>query len=165
MGDTLPEGFTTEIRAVAGYDHRDDIKDRRGCAGLSLIFVLRGPLGAITWELMTGLMRRPIADPGWSIYANRVPKRSGHPGWDDVGHDSPHPTVGPIASHCHEARHDYWAGPYPCDVLGGQCYGDVGYMVGDQAMEALLTGGQDAVFGVLREFHDEWLGPETEVAP
>jgi len=28
MGDTLPEGFTTEIRAVAGYDHRDDIKDR-----------------------------------------------------------------------------------------------------------------------------------------
>lgn len=148
--------FTHEIRADAGYDFRDDVTDQRGCHGLSFRFILRGPLGAISWELMTGLMERPVSDPGWTIFSDRAPRRSDRPGWDRTGNDSPHPTAGAIASHCHEKRGD-WSGPYPCDVLGGECYADVGYMVGDQALDALLKGGSDGVFAYLREIHDEWL--------
>lgn len=51
-------------------------------AGLSFWFILVGPLGAVTWELMTSIMANPIDDIGWSIYSGRPPKRSGKPGWD-----------------------------------------------------------------------------------
>ena len=150
--------FTHEIVADAGYDFRDDVTDQRGCHGLSFRFILVGPLGAITWVLMTGLMERPVDDLGWGgVYSKVPPKRAKRPGFDRTQFGFPSMTAGAIGSHCHEQRVDWWAGPYPCDVLGGECYGDTGFLIGDQALARLLKEGSEGVFTFLREIYEEWL--------
>lgn len=120
---TLPEGFTTEVRAYPGFDYRDEPDDKRGAGSLTLWFILRGPGGAIAWELLTGIMARPIEDPGWSIYAGHPPHRGTRPGLDWTGGRPHHPTAGPVSLHWPTPDKDWWAGPNPCDVLPGeQCY-------------------------------------------
>ena len=150
--------FTHEIQAEAGYDYRDEVEDQRGCHGLSFRFIFRGPLGAITWHLMTGLMMRPVDDLNWDgVHSKVPPNRAEKPGFDRTKFGYPSMTAGAIASHSHKQLMDWWAGPYPCDVLGGECYGNSGYMVGDQALDALLKSGSDGVFTYLRTVYDEWL--------
>lgn len=145
-----------EIQAIAGYDYRDDRNDKRGCHGLGFRFILRGPLGAVTWVLNTGLMANAVDDFGWSIYSGRPPRRSGKPGTDRTGSGLTWPTAGPIASHSPVQRRDYWT-QGDCDLWDGPCWGDIGYMVGDDALVALATGGSDGVFDFLQTIHDEWL--------
>ena len=161
---TLPEGFTTEIRTSPGYDYRDDLTSNRGCNGLTLLWVLRGPDAAIAWELMTGIMHRPINDPGWSTFSKHVPVRSDSPGVDWIGHRSPFPIAGPVALHCPTRLKDWWSGPgRECDLLGTEaCYGDWGYSVGDTVLEALLTEGADGVWKRLHDLYTAWMTPDDE---
>jgi hypothetical protein len=159
LGEALilatPE-FTTEIITVTGYDYRDEEGDTRGAHGFHFRFILRGPLGGITWDLNTSWVEHPIDDQTWSIYAKRKPNRRSSPGFD-VTNYAHQPTGGPVASHSpfeREGRN----GPYDCDVIGGQCYGDTGYLIGNDVFRELVRGGEDAVFTLLREIHDDWLG-------
>lgn len=161
---TLPEGFTTEIKTRLGYDYRDDVESNRGCNGLSLVWVLRGPDAVIGWELMTGIMHRPINDPGWSTYSKRVPVRSDSPGVDWLGHRSSFPIAGAVSLHCPKPLKAWWPGSgRGCDLLGTEeCYGDYGYTVGDSVMEALVTEGADGVWQRLYDIYTKWMAPDGE---
>lgn len=155
--------FTREIRALPSYDYRDDRADQRGCCGVRLFFILQGPEGVITWELLTGLMHRPIAesDQSWSIFSGRAPRRATRPG-ADKGKD--HWTAGPVHSHVPSKTQEHLRGPEKCDFLG-ECFGDSGYLVGDGVLEALTLGGSDGAFEHLEGIYRAWvLGEETEAA-
>jgi len=163
----LPEGFTTAIEAKAGYDYRDDPADQRGCRGLELIFILRGPDGGgITWELLTGWMARPVRETGWSIFARRAPKRSSKPGLDIILESGAHGAdlmAGPVDLHYPSQMHDWWLGPDDgCRVIagGGACWGDRGYVVGDKVLEALVADGDTGVWRELLEIYRAWTAPE-----
>jgi hypothetical protein len=157
------DDFTTEIRADAGFDYRDDRSDDRGARGLDLRFILHGPKGSITWVLLTGWMERPIDEPGWTTNSGHPPRRADRPGVDRTrAAYSWSPTAGPVSSHAPVKARDYWSGPFDCDVIGGSCYGDSGYMIGDDAFRALVTGGSDALFAFLRECYDDWIEGSDE---
>jgi hypothetical protein len=151
-------GFTRQIRIRDGYDYRDDPKEQRGAHGMEIQFILRGPLGAITTAIGTGWMARPLRG---SYNRGMGPQnRYDRPGVD--GRLSDHfPTSQGIGSHCLEQRREYWFGPQDCDVIGGQCYGDHGYMVGDTFLAKLLGEGQEVAWAFLEELHNDWLVAES----
>lgn len=125
-----------EIRALAGYDNRKE--PGGGIGGVTLQFILRRGRDAITWELLT------------TMYPSTV---------EFATH---RPTAGAVFAHVHEADTDgYWDGPNACDLIpGGKCWNTFGYLIGDSVYDALLTGGDDAVFQRLDEILTEWLKPE-----
>lgn len=145
------------IRILASYDYRDDPNDTRGAHGTDIMLVTKGPAGAITCRISTGWVARPLAR-GYLRGADRQ-QRNHKPGVDAALADC-YPTGAGIASHSATQDRDYWSGPGPCDVLGGFCYGDTGFLVSDDILLALVEGGDEAAFAKLDEFYAEWLGPE-----
>lgn len=153
--------FTKEVRFRAAYDRRDEPDDQHGCSGVIISFNLTGPLGAMSAEINTGWLARPYLGTTWPIHAARpLEPRDSKPGVDLLlGHQSLH--AGAVHSHCTEQRRDYWYGPNDgCTLVDGPCYGDTGYLVGDQFLEALVSGGDEAAWKWLEETYTQWLGPE-----
>lgn len=152
--------FTREVRFRASYDHRDDTEAKRGAGGVVISFILGGSLGAISADISTGWMSRPYLGTTPAIYAPRpLRPRGTSPGVDlNIGHQSLHSSG--VHSHCTEQRREWWSGPQDCILLNGPCYGDTGYMVGDQFLEALVSGGDEAAWQWLEECYQDWLGPE-----
>lgn len=150
-----------EVRFQPSYDHRDE-HDGRGCGSVIISFNLTGPLGAISAEINTGWMARPYLGTTWpiNITAGPLEPRGTKPGVDLLtGHKSLH--SGAVHSHCTERRRDWWYGPNDgCTLVDGPCYGDTGYLVGDQFLEALVSGGDEAAWKWLEETYIEWLGAE-----
>lgn len=145
--------FTTEIRVHPGYDYRDDPSGTRGAHNLSLDFILRGPEGAINWTLNTGWLHRPLAG---AMVRGRTPDRRDKPGADARLYDL-YPSAGGVSSHLHDKREEYMLGPNPCNIIGGSCYGDTGYTIGDEVLEAMFVGGHEAVWTKLREIYTAWI--------
>jgi len=162
---TLPEGFTTEVLAHPGYDHRDDPEDGRGADGLHLAFVLRCPgNSAISWYLNTGWMRHPVRDLGWSIYLQRKPVRGTVPGIDLVGGQPSFADLfaGAVTIHHPKQLKDWWLPGGPCGFLGVECFNDSGYMVADRVLEALLDDGDAGVWRELHAIYQAWTAPDPD---
>jgi hypothetical protein len=52
----------------------------------------------------------------------------------------------------------------PCDVLGAPaCYGDLGFLLADEIVTALVEGGDQAAFARLDDFYASMLGPDPDV--
>lgn len=153
--------FRREVKFYPSYDYRDDPDDQRGCGGVTITFILLGPLGAISADVNTYWMLRPHIGPMPALYAPKPLQRGTKPGIDLSVRDQS-PTGRSVSSHCAEPRKDWWIGPQDCPILGTQCYGDTGYMVADQFLEALIGGGSEAAWKWLEECYIEWLGPEID---
>ena len=148
--------FQREIRVYDGYDRRDEGK---GAHGMELHFVLHGPLGAIDAGINTGWVARPLV--AGFVRGGVAQRRRDEPGVDArLVYD--YPTGSSITSHCAEKREDWWFGPDECDIVGGPCYGDTGYLVADTFLRRLLGDGREAAWEFLRELHDSWLSPANE---
>jgi hypothetical protein len=146
--------FEKRVEVFPGYDHRDDPRDTRGAHNLSIRFTIIGPLGAITWDLNTGWMERPLLG-AYQANAGQQ-RRSDTPGADHRLRDYS-PRAGAVSSHAHDQLEDYWVGPQPCNVLGGECYGDTGYTIGDTVLAAMFKDGHDGIWRELRVIYDAWL--------
>lgn len=152
----LPDGFTSEVRAHPAYDTRD--QPDGAANGLEFIFILRGPAGAISWELMTGIMERPVQDAGWSVFDNRPPRRGSRPGLDYTrATPSGFPIAGPVASHVPDSV-EYLIGPAECNILpGGRCWQNIGYLIGDRVLAALVACGDPGVWRELLDIYRAWI--------
>lgn len=156
----MADDLQREVKFTPSYDHRDE-DDGRGCGSVIISFNLRGPLGAISAEIFTGWMARPYLGTTWPIDVHGpLRPRGDRPGVDLLsGHKSL--SAGAVYSHCLEKRRDYWYGPDDgCTLVDGPCYGSQGYIVGDQFLEELVSGGDEAAWKWLEETYTEWLGPE-----
>jgi hypothetical protein len=143
------------IRAYKGYDYRDDPNDQRGAHGLDLTLIAKGPEGAITARVGTGWMLRPLA--GRYVRSSGPQARHELPGVD-AGLHGGYPTGGPVVSHVPTRLKDWWQSSGPCDVLGlDECFGDIGYLVGDDVLKALIEGGDEAAFAKLDEIYRAWI--------
>lgn len=144
----LPVGF-----AEAGFDGNVELRpafDSRGegagIGSLGLTFWLRGPSGAVAWELLTGCFL-PETQTQW---IDRSCLNGNKPSAGAVDWYSPVPL---------------FAGQEPrldCLLLGPgvPCYGDSGYLIGDEAYAALVTGGEMALWLFLREKYDDKFAEE-----
>ena len=167
----LPDGFTTRIEVKPSFDHRFDAdKWRRGCGTMSLEFILLGPLGAVTCSVMTGWMADPLVEyPTGFGGAPRGPwgneKRAvGKVGPDVISREHERPMAGPISCHVAvpPAGKDWFTAADGCTLVpGGTCYGDSGYLVGDEFLIRLAREGDSAAFEYLREIHDDWCAAEA----
>lgn len=158
----MSEEFTHDIMARASYDHREteDGPASRGADNMVLSFILRGPLGAISFDLGTGWMAHPLTRPfDWS--RPKPWKRSDSPGRDyDIDQHFHDPQTRGCYSHSPTKDRDYWTGPGECNILGGPCYGDGGYMASDKVFAAMVEEGSDGLWREMRQLYDSWLGPE-----
>lgn len=140
----LPAGFQE-----AGFDGNagftpafDDRHGQAGIGSLRLTFWLRGPGGAVSWETSTGCYLSETQ----TEWLDKLGWNTNKPSAGAVDWHSPSPL--PYAS---EPRLD-------CLLLGPgiPCYGDSGYLLGNQAYEALVTGGEPALWAFLKEMYDHW---------
>ena len=163
--------FTERIIFQPSFDHRfDPEKWRRGAGSMEIQFILGGPLGFVTANIMTGWMwepldalpvRGPVGSGPWS---NEVRKR-GTLGFDIFDHDRPR-NPSPGATSCHAAQppkgKEWFSSADGCTLIeGGTCYGDTGYLVTDTFVARLAQDGNEGGFGFLREIHDDWLADEV----
>jgi hypothetical protein len=149
--------FETRIEFLPGYDYRTGapvVDPNRGAHGMEIRFSLIGPLGAISWKLQTGWMERPLVG-----HLHPYSGRRDKPGIDGALLEYS-PSAGAVSSHVHEQREDYWLGPNECDVIGGECYGDTGYTIGDRVLIALMKDGHAGVWRELEDIYNAWLVPE-----
>lgn len=149
-----------EVRFSPSYDHRDE-PGHKGCGSVIITFILAGPLGAISADISTGWLSRPYLGRIYPIaIEGPLTPRGNKPGVDLLqGHESLR-SAG-VYSHCPEQRREHWYGPDECTILGGPCYGDKGYLVGDQFLEALVAGGDEAAWKWLEDTYNDWLRPEV----
>ncbi len=144
----LPEGF-----AEAGFDGNVEFRaafDSRGegagIGGLALLFWLRGPLGAVSWELLTGCFL-PETQTKWI---------------DRSCLNGNKPSAGAVDWHSPVPLYDGQEPRLDCLLLGPgvPCYGDSGYLLGDEAYKALAGGAEAALWLFLREKYDDKFAEE-----
>jgi hypothetical protein len=104
-------------------------------------FCLRGPKGAVTFSVSTG----------WYLPESRAAiKALGYePGGGEGGAVTTHATW-PYRDFLEETRCD------ECDWLDRQpCYGDVGYLAGEEFFVGLVKHGDEALWALLKTWYDE----------
>lgn len=143
---TLPEGFRTEInvnKPAHEQRHDDPSKDYGiGCA--HMVFRLIGPKGAIEFDVFTGWYLAHVAER-----LRREP----------VGHykGARHALEGHAGATYFHQHTPMWDDQEPedCKLLGGPCYCDVGYTIGDDLWEGLVTGGEPGLWKRMKALHDD----------
>lgn len=144
--------FTEGVLVLPAYDYRDDPQDGRGAHGAALVLILRGSLGAISAEFMTGWMINPLA----GRYVRSVGKQRRRTGVGvDAGIADVYPSGAYVGSHIPTIHGD------PCKILGQECRGDGSYTLSDQLLELLVAEGSDAVFERMRELYQDWIVAEV----
>jgi hypothetical protein len=163
--------FTTSINVRPSFDHRfDPEKWQRGCGSMHLEFTLGGPLGFITASVNTGWMANPLTgrpigySQGWSGPWTGAQRAMGKVGPDIISRAWERPLAGPIACHAEKPPEgkEWFQSAKGCTFFeSGICWGDQGYLVGDEFLLRLATGGSEAGFEFLGEIHDDWLAAEV----
>ena len=147
--------FTREMKISPGYDHRDEPGAHRGAHGCDLWLALRGPDGAIAARISTGWMSNPLA--GRLIPGAGEQRRRGKPGLDFGSADS-YPSGGFVGAHSLELREGFSPDAEACGWIdGAPCYIQGGFLIADEILKLLTTGGSDAAFERLGELYQAWI--------
>ncbi len=138
------DGFDGDVGFTPAFDDRDG---QYGIKGLDLVFWLRGPkdgaghaFAAVSWVLMTGCFL-PKTQTEWL---------------DPLGYNTNESTAGALDFHSSSPTEGIYMPCFDCTLFGPgrACYGDSQYLLGDKAYEALVTGGETALWVFLREMYD-----------
>lgn len=134
----------TAITIRSSFSARDPSPSKDyGVGGVVFRFYVRGPFGAVDWDLHTDWYLPEVHDE-W--------RRQG------LG-NSRGPSAGAVTLH---QAHQRWLSQEPqmeCHTGIKPCYGDVSFLGGDVIYERLLREGHDGVWGALGEWYFE-LDPE-----
>jgi hypothetical protein len=146
----LPEDFKTAIAVVhPAYEQRhDNPAQNYGIGSVNLAFRLIGPQGAIEFQVMTGWYLPHVAE------RLRRETRHEHSRCSLEGHP------GPTYFHTPEPQYASQDAYDDCALLGGRCYCDVGYTIGDELWAALVRAGEPGLWKVMKELHDNLGGNE-----
>jgi hypothetical protein len=149
------QGFKRLVRVTPAMHrvHSDPVKDY-GVTSCEMVFVLRGPLGAISYEVLTGWML-PKTWAWWE-------KRRHMPGDAMYGHPRPDskPFGGGLFLHAatFSSEHDHRVVHEPCEWVAGPCWTEIiSYQRGDALMARLIAKGDRAVWMELRMLYDRHL--------
>jgi hypothetical protein len=154
--------FTREIKILPGYDHRDDPGGQGGAHGCDMLLILAGELGAITAEISTGWMTRPLAG---RMVRGQAQSRREKPGID-AGLVDQYPSGSYVGSHSPIRRGEYDTVRDSCGHLGGApCFSDGSYLAADRILDALVAGGSDAAFGEMAGLYRSWLADRPPYRP
>lgn len=146
--------FTREVKILPAYDYRDESGDQRGAGGTRMIFILRGPSGAIGASVNTGWVARPLLHH-WVQGGNN--QRADRPGVDRTLADL-YPSGDYVGAHSFVCREGFDESPGACDWLdSGECYISGSYLAAKEVLGLLVTGGSDAVWEHLTKLHQEWI--------
>ena len=129
----------------------------RGRGSVEMRFILRDENVAVTWGIITG-WNLPETDE-----ALREIVRHDHPD------RCPHHSMGTaVCTHVASKNRDYHQDePIPCDALPGEdrtCYGDCGFLAGDELFKKLVRDGEEAVWKEMEAWHADASKPEEENA-
>ena len=125
--------FTREITFAPAYDSRDQ---NRGIGAAIAIFILRGPKGAITWDLSTGWYRHTDeVEPPTPMGIDYHKPRRRKPG-EEVGKG--------------------------CAALQGRPCKSEGTACSEHVYYRLLQDGTDGVWEELEKYYVAWLDPPKE---
>lgn len=143
-----------EVLFHQGYDYRATDLDRppgkrRGCHGLSIVFLLRGPLGAVQFKMGTEWLPTWVQEGRWGPTVKPDPNprlRDHYPTAVDLGHHWKTPLYDG------EARME-------CDYLKqGYCFYDGSGLNAEPVMARLLTEGSDGVWSELEDYYKSCAG-------
>jgi len=143
MKEIDAEGFERILDFIPAFDKRDpDPKKNYGIHGVTMRFVLKGPLGAIQFILYTNWqlpsVRREQDQAGLPAFLT-------HPMPADLGYHSPVPTYEgeqPLFAEC----------PY---MPGCPCYYDGSGLNAQRPFDVLVTDGEEALWRYLRDYYRE----------
>lgn len=156
----MSTNFTREIKFLPAYDYRDEPGDQRGAGGARMIFILRGPLGAISASINTGWVARPLVRH-WIQGGNN--QRADRPGVDRTLADI-YPSGDFVGAHSPVCREDFDESPGTCDWLdSGECYISGSYLAANKVLEVLVGGGSDAVWEHLAGLYQGWIADKPAV--
>jgi|SRR5580765_3961857 len=136
------------------YDYRDIENDQRGAHGLEIFFALRGPLGVINFQVMTGWMERPIADPNYNFMTTPKPPLR----HDRVGCDRGVSDIGPngmISIHRVTSEGDEEA--QPCDLFDNQKWCVTTFcssLVDDEVLKVMVRSG-DKCWSLMEDIYNK----------
>lgn len=129
----------TAITIQSAFSARDPNPSKDyGIGGVTFRFYVRGPLGAVDWDLSTG----------WYLPET-------HELHEQLGYDRSAPSGGAVTLHAATPR---WDGHEPrsdCHTGINPCYGDVSYLAGDDVLGRLIKEGHDGVWAALGEWYFE----------
>lgn len=114
----------------------------KGIGGVRIIFTLAEDGRGVQWELLTDW---ELPDEDFALAAPECT----HPAHQQGPPQKPGgASAGAIIWHWPRPLFDHAPKPQStdCDITGGRCWSDVGYMVGDQAFDALRRGGDEELW-------------------
>lgn len=153
----LPPGARTQITvAHRAFEKRHDDPARDyGIGSVELQFALIGPAGAITVGVSTGWYLPHVEE--------RLLREHDHTPFMGRRSCAFQGAGTAVCIHAPSPRKDYFMGPDDCHLLpGGQCWGDIGFLAGDEAYAVLVEGGEDALWEFLASWYRAHLLDEPE---
>lgn len=123
------------IRSAFSARDPDPSKDF-GIGGVVFRFYVRGPRGAVDWDLHTD----------WYLPTTReLHRQSGHYG------SGPH--AGAVTLHQAFKSLDFQEPQMECHTGVKPCYGDVSYLAGDDVYERMVENGHEGIWSALGEWY------------
>jgi hypothetical protein len=145
----LPDGVTTEMRWVPGHAIRRNRSSGSdyGVAGMSMLWVMKGPAGTVTFELMTLWTPEMEPTPFNGVKLREYPTLGTAP----IG--------GPVTLHMLPGSEQSPIDPEQglCDVVdGGFCLIDATYTAGTTILQRfIMSGDPDAIWWSLLPWYSE----------
>jgi hypothetical protein len=137
-------GLERIVRVRGAYDKRDpDPSKNYGIHGMDLLFILKGPLGAVQFLVFTPMHLPHVQEELW--------RNNRHRDWNpfkpmgaDIGYHAPH------------AQYEGQS-PMKCDLMpSGECYYDGTGLGAEEFMPTFLSEGSDAVWTMLEQRYAQW---------
>lgn len=132
--------FTKKIHMTAAYDRRDSNPHKNyGVHGLHIYFSLTHESGnGITFSVATN----------WQLPQVRT-----------LASTLSKPMAFGVDIHLKIPRYEGQSSTKNCTITGGECYCDGSALLGDEFLETLIAGGDEALWLRMEEQYKEWGGP------
>lgn len=147
--------FTKTIHVYGGYDKRNpDPTKSYGIGAVKLVFCLRGPKGAMTFVVSTGMYPSHVTKEMWN---GRLTKT--YNPFEPMGFGFDYHVSAPCREY-HEADKPSNAS---CEHIGGvPCWSDGSGLMASEFMPTFLEQGEEAVWLKLEELYHEWIERSEE---
>lgn len=141
----LAPQFSRSVKFLAAWDERnEDPKQNHGVNGVDILFVLRGPEGAVCFRVLTSWMLPEVEE--W-LRSQNLPRMPGY-------------ILEPCTIHSRTPR-EYWERADTCEFLDAPCWSThTGFLASDPIWEKMLRKGDEGFWAELERIYALILKPE-----